>query len=185
MIYAFSRDGGLPGSKLWHRINPKTRTPTNAVWLGVVVSAVVGALSLVQKDGYSVAFFALTGICVVGLYISYVIPIFLRLRNPDFVQGPWNLKGYSKIVGWISVVWVVFISILFVSPLFPQWRWWKSDEVNAANFTGPMILLAFVGVGLWWVASAKKWFTGPKVQGSPEELAAIEKELDALEKGTL
>ena len=185
MIYAFSRDGGLPGSKLWHRINPKTRTPTNAVWLGVVVSAVVGALSLIQKDGYSVAFFALTGICVVGLYISYVIPIFLRLRNPDFVQGPWNLKGYSKIVGWISVVWVVFISILFVSPLFPQWRWWKSDEVNAANFTGPLILLSFVGVGLWWVASAKKWFTGPKVQGSPEELAAIEKELDALEKGTL
>jgi amino acid transporter len=185
MIYAFSRDGGLPGSKLWHRINPKTRTPTNAVWLGVVVSAVVGALSLIQKDGYSVAFFALTGICVVGLYISYVIPIFLRLRNPDFVQGPWNLKGYSKIVGWISVVWVVFISILFVSPLFPQWRWWNSDEVNSANFTGPMILLAFVGVGLWWVASAKKWFTGPKVQGSPEELAAIERELDALEHGTL
>ena len=185
MIYAFSRDGGLPGSKLWHRINPKTRTPTNAVWLGVVVSAVVGALSLIQKDGYSVAFFALTGICVVGLYISYVIPIFLRLRNPDFVQGPWNLKGYSKIIGWISVVWVVFISILFVSPLFPQWRWWSSDEVNAANFTGPMILLSFVGVGLWWVASAKKWFTGPKVQGTPEELAAIEKELDALEHGTL
>jgi amino acid transporter len=185
MIYAFSRDGGLPGSKLWHRINPKTRTPTNAVWLGVVVSAVVGALSLIQKDGYSVAFFALTGICVVGLYISYVIPIFLRLRNPDFVQGPWNLKGYSKLIGWISVVWVVFISILFVSPLFPQWRWWKSDEVNAANFTGPMILLAFVGVGLWWVASAKKWFKGPKVQGSAEELAAIEKELDALEHGTL
>jgi amino acid transporter len=185
MIYAFSRDGGLPGSKLWHRINPKTRTPTNAVWLGVVVSAVVGALSLIQKDGYSVAFFALTGICVVGLYISYVIPIFLRLRNPDFVQGPWNLKGYSKIIGWISVVWVVFISILFVSPLFPQWRWWSSDEVNSANFTGPMILLAFVGVGLRWVASAKKWFTGPKVQGTPEELAAIEKELDALEHGTL
>ena len=185
MIYAFSRDGGLPGSKLWHRINPKTRTPTNAVWLGVVVSAVVGALSLIQKDGYSVAFFALTGICVVGLYISYVIPIFLRLRNPDFVQGPWNLKGYSKIIGWISVVWVVFISILFVSPLFPQWRWWSSEEVNSANFTGPMILLAFVGVGLWWVASAKKWFTGPKVQGTPEELAAIEKELDALEHGTL
>ena len=80
---------------------------------------------------------------------------------------------------------LVFISILFVSPLFPQWRWWSSDEVNAANFTGPMILLSFVGVGLWWVASAKKWFTGPKVQGTPEELAAIEKELDALEHGTL
>ena len=43
MIYAFSRDGALPGSKYWHRINPKTRTPTNSVWLGVVLSAIVGA----------------------------------------------------------------------------------------------------------------------------------------------
>ena len=59
MIYAFSRDGGLPGSKYWHKINPKTRTPTNAVWLGVITSAVVGALSLLQSDaGVSVAFFA-------------------------------------------------------------------------------------------------------------------------------
>jgi amino acid transporter len=180
MIYAFSRDGGLPGSKLWHKINPKTRTPTNAVWLGVGASAIVGALSLLQKDGYSVAFFALTGICVVGLYISYVIPVFLRLRNPDFEQGPWNLGTRSKIVGWIAVVWVVFISVLFVSPLFPAWRWWNSDEINSANFTGPLILLSFVVVGAWWKLSANKWFKGPKVQGSPEELAAIEKELDSL-----
>ncbi len=184
MIYAFSRDGGLPGSKYWHKINPKTRTPTNAVWLGVITSAVVGALSLLQSDaGVSVAFFALTGICVVGLYISYVIPVFLRLRNPDFVQGPWNLKGYSKLVGWIAVVWVFFISILFFAPLFPQWRWWT--DVNTANYAGPLILLGFIGVGLWWVASAHNWFKGPKVMGTPEELLAIERELDALEHGEL
>lgn len=180
MIYAFSRDGGLPGSSLWHKINPKTRTPTNAVWLGVAASAVVGALSLIQNKGYSVAFFALTGICVVGLYISYVIPIFLRLRNPDFVQGPWNLKGYSKVIGWISVVWVCFISILFVSPLFPRWKWWDGDQINEANFTGPLILVSFVAVGAWWKFSANKWFKGPKVQGTKEELMAIERELDAL-----
>ena len=184
MIYAFSRDGGLPGSKIWHKINPKTRTPTNAVWLGVTVSAAVGALSLLQSDaGISVAFFALTGICVVGLYISYVIPVFLRLRNPDFVQGPWNLKGYSRLIGWVSVIWVGFISILFFAPLFPDWNWFT--DVNSANYAGPLILLSFVAVGVWWVASAKKWFKGPKVQGSREELLAIERELDALEKGGL
>jgi len=35
-----------------------------------------------------------------------------------------------------------------------------------------------VVVGLWYVLSARKWFTGPKVMGTPEELAAIEKELE-------
>ena len=185
MIYAFSRDGGLPLSNTWHKINPKTRTPTNAVWLGVCVSAVTGALSLLQHDGVSVAFFALTGICVVGLYISYVIPVYLRLRNPDFQQGPWNLKGYSKLIGWISVAWVLFISILFFAPLFPAWKWWDSDQVNSANFAGPLIFLSFVFVGGWWAFSAKNWFTGPKVQGTKEELLAIERELDALEHGAV
>jgi hypothetical protein len=132
-----------------------------------------------------VAFFALTGICVVGLYISYVIPVFLRLTNPHFEQGPWNLGNRSKLVGWAAVAWVALISVLFVSPLFKAWRWWKGDEVNSANFTGPILLLFFIGVGLWWVASAKNWFSGPKVQGTPEELAAIEHELDALEHGSL
>jgi amino acid transporter len=183
MIYAFSRDGGLPGSKIWHKINPKTRTPTNAVWLGVVTSAIVGSLSLIQNEGYAVAFFALTGICVVGLYISYVIPIYLQLKNPDFQQGPWNLGTRSKLVGWTSVGWVCLITVLFFAPLDPAWRWWNKDEINLANFTGPLIGLSFLGVWAWWQLSAKNWFTGPKVQGSREELMAIERELDALEKG--
>src|SRR4051812_19099849 len=33
MIYAFSRDGALPASSFWHHINPRTRTPTRAIWL--------------------------------------------------------------------------------------------------------------------------------------------------------
>jgi len=194
MIYAFSRDGALPGSKIWHRINTKTRTPTNSVWLGVVLSAIVGLLSLYQKGGYSTAFFALTGICVIGLYISYAIPIYLRLRSPDFVPGPWNLKGKHKLVGWTALAWIVFISVLFVAPLFwPFWPIWGEENefapgffrVNNFNFTGPLILLSGLFVVLYWRLSGRKWFTGPKVQGTPEELAAIEKELDALEHGTL
>jgi hypothetical protein len=34
--------------------------------------------------------------------------------------------------------------------------------------------------GIYWFASAKNWFTGPKVQGSAEELAKIEAELEAV-----
>ena len=188
MIYAFSRDGGLPGSKFWHRINPGTRTPTNSVWLGVVLSAIVGLLSIYQKGGYSTAFFALTGICVIGLYISYAIPIYLRLTNPDFQQGPWNLKGYSRLVGWTAIGWIALITVLFFGPVFrPFWPpFGETDGIfhqNNFNFTGPLIIVSFVAVGLYWVLSGRKWFTGPKVQGTAEELAAIERELDALEHG--
>ena len=200
MIYAFSRDGALPGSKLWHKINPKTRTPTNSIWLGVTLSAIVGLLSIYQKGGYSTAFFAMVGICVIGLYIAYAIPIYLRLTNPDFQTGPWNLKGKHKLVGWTSLIWVGLITVLFFAPLFwPFWPIWGDDNIirnadgsasgffkqNNFNFTGPLIVAAFIVFALYWALSGRKWFTGPKVMGTPEELAAIEHELDALEHGTL
>ena len=201
MIYAFSRDGALPGSKHWHKINKKTRTPTNSVWLGVTLAAILGATSLyVRGSGggrYSTAFFAMTGICVIGLYIAYAIPIYLRLTNPDFQVGPWNLKGKHKIVGWTALAWVAIISVLFVAPLFwPFWRPWGEGnaffddgagsvyfKLNNFNFTGPLILLSALFILLYWHFSGKKWFTGPKVQGTKEELMAIERELDAVEHG--
>ena len=203
MIYAFSRDGALPWSNFWHRINPKTRTPTNSIWLGIFLSALVGATSLyVVGTGagrYSTAFFAMTGICVIGLYISYAIPIYLRLTNPDFEVGPWNLKGHHKLVGWTALAWIALITVLFFAPLFwPFWRPWGDDNLflddgagstfykqNNFNFTGPLIILATLAFWLSWELWAKKWFTGPKVQGTAEELRAIERELDALEHGTL
>ena len=181
MIYAFSRDNGLPGSNIWHKINPKTRTPTNSLWLGVGLSAVVGLLTLVQNAaGVPVAFFALTGICVVGLYISYVIPIYLRLTNPDFKQGPWNLGTRSKMIGWISVAWVFLIGILFVLPIFKiDFTNWETFY-STMNWTGPILVVSALAIWIWWKVSANKWFTGPKVQGTAEELAAIERELGAL-----
>ena len=203
MIYAFSRDGALPGSKHWHKINPRTRTPTNAVWLGVVLAAIVGSSSLyVRGTGagrYSTAFFAMTGICVIGLYIAYAIPIYLRLTNPDFKTGPWNLKGKHKLVGWTAIVWIGVVTVLFFAPLFwPIWPiYGDGNEIteyasegnsffrqNNFNFTGPLILLSALAFGLYWTFSGKKWFTGPKVQGTKEELLAIERELDALEHGS-
>jgi amino acid transporter len=181
MIYAFSRDGALPGHKLWHRINPSTRTPTNGVWLAVVLSAIVGASSLYQSKGISVAFFAMTGITVVGLYIAYIIPVFLRLRNPDFEQGEWNLGQYSKIVGWTAVVWVIFVSIYFFAPVYPILGYLRLHQyrlfANNFNWSGPLILLAFIAISIYWLVSAKNWFTGPKVQGTKEELMEIERAL--------
>ena len=190
MIYAFSRDGAVPGHRLWHRINPRTRTPTNAVWLAVGLAFLLGLPSLYQNAGYSVAFFAIVSIGTVGLYIAYIIPVFLRLRSNDFQVGPWNLGKWSKPIGWVAFVWVVFIGIVFFLPAFYPWlpgQRIAGDDTNYGlnnfNWSGPLMLLIFTAIGIWWLASAKKWFHGPQIQGSREELLAIERELAAIEGG--
>jgi amino acid permease (GABA permease) len=171
MIYAFSRDGALPGSAFWHRINKRTRTPTNSIWLAAVGAFILGVPYLWSP----VAYFAVTSIAVIGLYIAYAIPILLRLINADaFVRGPWHLGAWSKPIGWIAVAWVVFISILFCLP--------QVSPVTGSTFNYASIAVAVVllGSGGYWVLSAHKWFSGPKVQGSEEELAAIERELEGV-----
>ena len=47
------------------------------------------------------------------------------------------------------------------------------------NYTVIAVIVVLGFAGVYWAVSAKNWFTGPKVQGTPEELAAIEQELSA------
>jgi amino acid transporter len=171
MIYAFARDGAIPGSKFWHKINKRTRTPTNSIWLAAVAAFVLGLPYLWSP----VAYFAITSIAVIGLYIAYAIPVYLRLRaGNSFQRGPWHLGRWSYVIGWITVVWVAFITVLFTLPQFAPI---KVATFNYASITTGGVL---IGAGGWYLLSARKWFKGPKVQGTPEELAAIERELESV-----
>ncbi|MEV0643935.1 amino acid permease [Phytomonospora sp. NPDC050363] len=168
MIYAFSRDGALPASRFWHRINKRTRTPTNAIWLAAGGAFLLGLPYLWNSTAYA----AVTSVAVIGLYIAYVLPTILRLRQGDrFHRGPWHLGRWSRPIGIIAVIWVGFIAVLFTLPQ-------KSPvTVETFNYTPIAVLVVLGFAGIWWLVSARKWFTGPKVQGTPEELSAIERDL--------
>jgi amino acid permease (GABA permease) len=169
MIYAFSRDGAVPGHRTWHKINARTRTPTNAIWL-----AAFGAFVLVVPYWFNTAAYAaVTSIAVIGLYIAYVIPVYLRVRaGKEFAPGPWNLGKWGILNGTIATIWTVFICILLLLP--------QASPITKLNFNyAPIAVVAVIGFAtIYWLMSARKWFTGPKVQGSASELAAIERELN-------
>ena len=168
MIYAFSRDGALPGSAIWHRVNKRTRTPTNAIWLAAGGALILGLPYIWNTAAYA----AVTSIATIGLYLAYVAPTFLRLRQGDnFKRGPWHLGRWSYVIGWTAVTWVVIIFFLFMLPQFGPISWVTFNYAVIA--VGVVIGYA----SIYWLVSAKNWFKGPKVQGTPEELAAIEREL--------
>ena len=169
MIYAFARDGAIPASNFWHRINKRTRTPTNSIWLAAVGAFILGLPYLFS----AVAYAAVTSIAVIGLYVAYVSPVFLRVRaGKKFVPGPWSLGRWGPAIGIVATLWVVFIFILFMLPQFMP--------INASTFNyAPVVFLVVLGgASVWYAVSARKWFKGPRVQGSEEELAAIEADLE-------
>jgi amino acid transporter len=175
MMYAFSRDGAVPGHQLWRRLNAQ-RVPYFAAMAIAVLAFLCAFPAYFGTSGYT-AYVAVTSIAVIGLYIAYAIPIYLRLKQGDaWEPGEWNLGSRYKIIGWTAVIWIGFISILFILPTNPNGIPWHPDKFKWTLFNyaplavgGTMLL-----VGGWWLVSANKWFKGPISQGTEEELARIE-----------
>ena len=158
MSYAFSRDNALPGSRIWAKVNPRTGTPTNSIWLCVVLSVVLASPALFSATAY----LAVTSIAVIGLYIAYVVPVLLRRLNPEFQPGPWNLGRFSAVIGWVAVVWVAFICVLFVLP--------PASPVTISTFNyapvAVVVVLAFALVS-WQVSGKRNFMTGaPHQEGA-------------------
>jgi amino acid transporter len=154
MVYAFSRDGAVPLSRFWHKVN-RQEVPLNAVWLSALVAFVFALPSL----GSLVAFQAMVSIATIGLYISYALPIFFRITiaRKTFVPGPFNLGKYSLFIGWVAVAWVVVITVLFCLPVaYPV-------NKSSLNYTPVAVGGVFVLVMLYWALSARRWFKGPLV----------------------
>ena len=105
--YAFSRDRGMPGWALFRRVN-RDRVPFNAVMGVSFFSLVIAIPAMFGENNIPFAFFAITGICTVGLYLAYIIPVYLRLRKGDeFEPGPWNLGSRYRLVNILAIVFVV------------------------------------------------------------------------------
>jgi amino acid transporter len=163
-IFAFSRDGAMPGSRWWNSVSPRTRTPVKAAWLAAGCS-----LTLVLPGLWSSTVFnAVVSVNVVGLFLAYGAPIFLRLRLDTFEPGPWNLGRYGRPVGWIAVTWIAISSVLF---MLPQTSPITSTSFNYAPIALGVVLLIATG---WWFTTARERFHGPVSYGRPDEVAAMD-----------
>ncbi|MEU5404145.1 amino acid permease [Streptomyces sp. NPDC005963] len=163
MVFAFSRDNALPGSALWRKVSSKTQTPVPAVWLSVGFACVLALPSLYSTTAYG----AVTAINVIGITPAYVIPVYLKLRAGDrFEPGPWSLGKWSKPIGWIAVVWVAFVTVLF---LLPQS---SPVTVDTMNYASVALITVLTLATVWWFVARGSYGT-PKAYGSAREQAEL------------
>ena len=142
-IYAFARDGGMPASPIWKRVSSRHGTPGPAIWLCVAVAFV----ATISSGTYAVV----TSISVIGLYVSYIIPVYLAWRArgaaAPLVRGPWHLGRFGASINLIAIAWVVFITIILSLP----------DGMRAGKaIAGLTILLT-----AWYLAAERHRFRGP------------------------
>jgi amino acid transporter len=169
MLYAFSRDRAVPGHRLWSKLNHQ-HVPGNAI---VLIAFLAFLLAVPAWSGQTAfAYVAVTSVATIGLYVAYIIPVYLRFRAGDsFETGPWNLGRWSKPINIVAMLWVLFICILFILPTTDTAIPWKNGfDYKTANYAPLVFLVVIALVTIWWLTSARKWFKGP-IRNIDEELA--------------
>jgi len=165
MVFAFSRDGALPGSATWRKVN-RQAVPTNAMWLVVGVAFVLALPSLWTIQAYG----AVTAIASIGLAPAYAIPGFLRARQgKNFKVGAWNLGKWGPTIGYAAATWVVIESIIFCLPQ-------ASPGTTALTFNyAPIALVVAMALsGVWWLARGRDSYAPPAGAVEEEQFADLD-----------
>ncbi|MFD9562192.1 amino acid permease [Streptomyces sp. NPDC059994] len=160
MIFAFSRDGALPGPRLWQRLTRRTKVPGAAVGLAVGVAAVLALPSLYSPTAYG----AVTAINVIGITPAYAIPIYLRIRyRKKFTPGPWNLGRWGIPVGVVAVGWVACVTVLFCLPLTKPES--ALVSVDTFNYAPAALAVALTLAAVWWRFKGREHYEVPTYTG--------------------
>lgn len=170
MIFAFSRDGGLPASKALAKVSPKYRTPVAAIWTGSILSVLFVWGSSLISIGDTPVYTIVVSCTVIFLFFSFAIPITLGLfaygtsKWPK--MGPWNLgEGLFKLFAGLTVLAMILIFVLGVQP----------PNGAALYVTVGFLILS----GIIWFGFEKRRFRGPPIG---DEVAKRAAEIAAAER---
>jgi amino acid transporter len=155
MVYAFSRDGGLPGHKYLRQVSHSHRSPIYAIWLTVALS--------ILATLYSPAFAALAAGCAMFLYISYAMPIAAGLfaEGKSWTEfGPFRLGVFSKPLALISTL--GGLAIIYIGTRPP-------NDILDNYFIGLIVLLLVI-----WFGFARTRFPGPPIGAAAVAARAAE-----------
>ncbi|KAI1846025.1 hypothetical protein JX265_000949 [Neoarthrinium moseri] len=152
-IWAFARDGAVPGSKLWRKVNTKLDVPLNAMMLSMVVQIILGVIYF----GSTAAFNAFSGVGVITLTAAYAVPIAVSLLDgrKTVKTGSFYLGKIGTFANIISIGWSLLVIPLFCMPsVIPV-------EAATMNYAS-VVFFAFTAISIaWYVAWGRKHYAGP------------------------
>jgi amino acid transporter len=162
MLFAFSRDDGLPGAGWLKRVSHRYRTPANSLTAIVVVAWLFTVAAFIVGTG--TAIIIVTAISTIFLYAAYGVCIYLGLRTSEWKEHRvWSLGRWSRPIAWIAVLWCLVLMVLFSFP-------------TSGNISWPFMVITMLGLVVYYYAWARDRFKGPQRQGDESALTEIEQE---------
>ena len=161
--YAFARDGAIPGSRLWRKVDKRFDIP---LW-GLVLSTLVDCLLGLIYFGSSAAFNSFTGVVTICLLTSYGLPIPVSaLRRRKMVKNSsFSLSGFGFAINILAICWICLAVVLFCMLV--------SLPIQAQTMSYASVVFAgFATISIiWYFIRGRKGFNGPPVPQDvePEE----------------
>lgn len=147
---------GIPFSDALSKVDGSRQIPTRAVLFSTVFLALLGLLNIASTT----AFNAILSLSVVGLYVSYLIPVILmlytRIKRPEHLRyGPWKLGKLGIPVNIIAIGFTAFTSVIMV---FPPYQPVTALNMNYASpVLGGVLILSLC----YWMFKGRKHYAGP------------------------
>ena len=164
MLFAFSRDDGIPGSGWLKRVSRTYRTPANALAGVAVVAWLFSVVAFIVGTGTAIVI--ITAISTIFLYAAYGLVIYLGATTTEWRDHRvWSLGRWSKPVAYVAVFWVIVLMILFSFP--------TSGNISWPFMAGTVVLLL-----IYYFGWARSHFQGPKVMGADAQLTELEREFE-------
>lgn len=158
-LWALARDRAFPLARFLSRVDQERGMPTWAVVATIFFLALLGLLNIAATT----AFNAILSLSVVGLYISYLLPVvailWRRLCKPaTLVYGPFKLGKFGIFFNIVAIFYTLFCCVFL---LFPPYQ-----PVTAENFNyAPVVLAAvFVLSAVYWFLRGNRVYVGPTVE---------------------
>ena len=164
MLFAFSRDGGVPGSGWLRRVSHRYRTPANSL-----ATIVIGAFLLTFLAfwvGRGIAVVIVTAVSTIFLYAAYGVPIYLGMATSEWRRHQvWSLGRWSRPVAIVALFWIIVLMFLFSFP-------------TSGNISWPFMVAIVLFLLVYYFGWARRSFKGPQAMGAEEELEQIEREYE-------
>ncbi|PTU23253.1 hypothetical protein P175DRAFT_0433350 [Aspergillus ochraceoroseus IBT 24754] len=172
-LWAFARDRGVPGWRIWSHVSTSRALPTNSIYLTMAICCLLGLINI----GSSVALNDVVSMTVSGLYTSYLIVVALlfyrrttgqisripqgdsmvaNVPGAELVWGPFHVPGiWGAMVNACALIYILII--IFFS------FWPTQLPVTAENMNYSVVGTwgtIFLAV-LYYAVRARKVYTGP------------------------
>ncbi|PCH07908.1 Amino acid/polyamine transporter I [Penicillium occitanis (nom. inval.)] len=159
MVWSLARDRAIPFHKYLSEVNTRTQLPQRSILITSVILVLLGLINI----GSTAAFNAILSLSVLGIQISYAVPVALmlwrRLSSGKVIlpYGPWKLGCYGVAINAISMVYLIYTSIFMVFP--------ANQPVTALNMNYSSLVFGTVLIAscIYWVWKGTKQYDGPNI----------------------